>query len=192
MNRLLSAGLAGAFVATLALPATAHTGHAGDAMFLQGLLHPLTGIDHLLTMVAVGVWASQNGGRALWLLPASFIAMLCGGAVLGMAGIELPAVEAGIAASVAVLGLLVLLNTRVPAVAAAILVGVFAVLHGHAHGTEMPQAADPLLYSLGFILSTAMLHAAGIAIGLTRHIGRLPGLGQHQGRLPVLFQRPGK
>lgn len=168
MNRLLSAGLAGVLAATLALPAAAHPGHAGDAMFLQGLLHPLTGIDHLLTMLAVGVWAAQNGGRAIWLLPTAFIAMLSGGAVLGMAGIGLPAVEAGIAASVAVLGLLVLLNKRVPVAAAAILVGAFAVLHGHAHGTEMPQAANPLLYGLGFVLSTAMLHGIGIAIGMAR------------------------
>ena len=170
MNRFLSAGLAGVLTATLALPAAAHPGHTGDAMFLQGLLHPLTGIDHLLTMLAVGVWAAQNGGRAIWLLPAAFITMLSGGAVLGMAGIELPAVEAGIAASVAVLGLLVLLNKRVPVAAAVILVGAFAILHGHAHGTEMPQAADPLLYGLGFVLSTAMLHGIGIAIGLARSI----------------------
>lgn len=172
MNRLLSAGLAGVLAATLALPAAAHTGHAGDAMFLQGVLHPLTGIDHLLTMVAVGIWAAQNGGRAIWMLPAAFIAMLSGGAALGMAGIELPAVEAGIAASVAVLGLLVLLNRRVPVAAAAILVGAFAVLHGHAHGTEMPQTAEPLLYGLGFVLSTATLHGTGIALGLARHIPR--------------------
>ncbi|QCO05202.1 HupE/UreJ family protein [Azospirillum argentinense] len=172
MNRLLSAGTAGLLAATLALPAAAHTGHAGDAMFVQGLLHPLTGIDHLLTMLAVGVWAAQNGGRAIWLLPTAFIAMLSGGAVLGMAGIEFPAVEAGIAASVAVLGLLVLLNKRVPAAAAAVLVGAFAVLHGHAHGTEMPQTADPFLYGLGFVLSTAMLHGTGIAIGLARHMPR--------------------
>ncbi|WP_451976290.1 HupE/UreJ family protein [Azospirillum endophyticum] len=132
MNRLLSAGLAGVLAATLAMPAAAHTGHAGDAMFLQGLLHPLTGIDHLLTMVAVGIWAAQNGGRALWLLPTAFITMLSVGALLGMTGIELPAVEAGIAASVSVLGLLVLLNRRVPVAAAAVLVGAFAVLHGHA------------------------------------------------------------
>ncbi|TWA70243.1 urease accessory protein [Azospirillum brasilense] len=172
MNRLISAGLAGVLSVALALPAAAHTGHAGDAMFVQGLLHPLTGIDHLLAMVAVGVWAAQNGGRALWLLPAAFIAMLSGGAALGMAGIALPAVEAGIAASVAVLGLLVLLNKRVPATAAALLVGAFAVLHGHAHGTEMPQTADPLLYGLGFVLSTALLHGTGIALGLARHLPR--------------------
>lgn len=173
MNRLLSAGLAGLLTVALALPAAAHTGHAGHAMFQEGLLHPLNGIDHLLAMVAVGIWAAQNGGKAIWLLPASFIAMLAGGAAFGMAGVELPAVEAGIAASVAVLGLLVLLNKRVPVAAGMLLVGAFAVLHGHAHGAEMPQAADPVLYSLGFLLSTAMLHAAGIAIGLTRHIPRL-------------------
>ncbi|PWC91443.1 hypothetical protein TSH100_00745 [Azospirillum sp. TSH100] len=170
MNRFLSAGLAGILTATLALPVAAHPGHAGDAMFLQGLLHPLTGIDHLLTMLAVGVWAAQNGGRAIWLLPTAFIAMLSSGAVLGMAGIELPAVEAGTAASIVVLGLLVLLNKRVPVAAATILVGAFAVLHGHAHGTEMPQTADPLFYGLGFVLSTVMLHGIGIAIGLARLI----------------------
>ncbi|PWC36075.1 HupE/UreJ family protein [Azospirillum sp. TSO35-2] len=178
MNRLFSAGLAGALTVTLALPAAAHPGHAADAMFLQGFLHPLSGIDHLLTMVAVGVWAAQNGGRAVWLLPAAFVAMLAGGAALGMAGVELPAVEAGIAASVAVLGLLVALNKRVPVIAGMALVGAFAVLHGHAHGAEMPEAAQPLLYGLGFIVSTVLLHGVGIAIGMARRGLRLPVIGR--------------
>ncbi|AWK85669.1 HupE/UreJ family protein [Azospirillum thermophilum] len=176
MTRMLPAGLAGALALTLALPAAAHTGHAGDAMFLQGFLHPLGGIDHLMAMVAVGIWAAQNGGRAIWLLPAAFVGMLAGGAVLGMAGVELPAVEAGIAASVAVLGLLVVLKKRIPVLAGMVLVGAFAVLHGHAHGAEMPEAAQPLLYALGFVLSTVLLHGVGIAIGLITNSLRLPAL----------------
>lgn len=169
MNKLLSAGLAGLLIVTLALPAAAHTGHADGAGFLHGFLHPLGGIDHLLAMVGVGLWAAQLGGRALWLLPVAFVTMLAGGAVLGMAGVELPLVEAGIAASVAVLGLLVVLNKRVPVAAGMALVGAFAVFHGHAHGAEMPAAAQPLLYGFGFAVATALLHGAGIA---TMVIGR--------------------
>ncbi|MBK1841007.1 HupE/UreJ family protein [Azospirillum sp. YIM B02556] len=163
MNKLLSAGLAGLAVVTLALPAAAHTGHADGMGFLAGFLHPLGGLDHLLAMVAVGLWAAQTGGRALWMLPVAFVTMLTGGALAGMSGIEVPMVEAGIAASVAVLGLLVLLNKRVPVSAGMALVGVFAVFHGHAHGAEMPATAQPMLFGAGFILSTVLLHGAGIA-----------------------------
>jgi urease accessory protein len=169
MNKLISTGFAGLLTVTLALPAAAHTGHVDGSGFLSGFLHPLGGLDHLLAMVAVGLWAAQTGGRALWMLPVAFVTMLAGGALIGISGLELPMVEAGIAASVAVLGLLVVLNKRVPVYAAMALVGVFAVFHGHAHGAEMPAAAHPLLFGAGFILSTVLLHGAGIA---TMVIGR--------------------
>ncbi|TWA70054.1 urease accessory protein [Azospirillum brasilense] len=169
MNKLISAGLAGLLTVSLALPAAAHTGHADGSGFLSGFLHPLGGLDHLLAMVAVGLWAAQTGGRALWMLPIAFVTMLTGGALIGMSGFELPMVEAGIAASVAVLGLLVILNKRVSVYAGMALVGVFAMFHGHAHGAEMPAAAHPLLFGAGFILSTVLLHAAGIA---TMIVGR--------------------
>ncbi|MGQ9368717.1 HupE/UreJ family protein [Azospirillum sp. ST 5-10] len=164
------AAAAGIAAALLAAPALAHTGHPEGAGFVHGVLHPLGGIDHLLAMVAVGLWAARQGGRAVLLLPAAFVVMLVGGAALGMAGVALPAVEAAIAASVAVLGLLALLNRRLPLAAGMALVGAFAVFHGHAHGAEMPAGADALGYGLGFVAATVLLHAAGVVTALA---GRL-------------------
>nr|WP_294527054.1 HupE/UreJ family protein [uncultured Rhodopila sp.] len=149
--------------AAFAHPGTAPHDHAG---FLAGVLHPLTGADHLAAMVAVGLWAAALGGRAIWAVPASFVGLLAIGAVSGVSGIALPAVEPMIAVSVIALGLAVAFRLRVAAPAAAALVGVFAVFHGHAHGAEMPALASPLLYGLGFVLATAALHGAGIALGL--------------------------
>lgn len=169
---LIAAASVGALMLTLAGPALAHPGHLAGGGFIDGLLHPLSGIDHLMAMTAVGVWAARQGGRALWALPAAFVVMLAGGAALGIAGVALPAVEALIAASVVVLGLLAVTNVRVPVAAGVALVGAFAVFHGHAHGAEMPEAAHPLLYGAGFLLATALPHAAGIA--LTR-LARLAG-----------------
>lgn len=137
--------------------------HAG---FLAGLLHPLTGADHLAAMVAVGLWAAALGGRAIWAVPLSFVGLLLAGAVAGAAGIAIPvAIEPMIAASVVVLGLAVVFSLRVPVAAAAALVGGFALFHGQAHGLEMPTLASPLLYGLGFVLATSALHGAGIALG---------------------------
>lgn len=174
MNTRFAAGLAGVLTMALAAPALAHPGHLEGAGFVQGFLHPLGGIDHLLAMVAVGLWAAQLGGRALWLLPAAFVATLAGGAVLGLSGVALPLVEAGIAASVVILGLLVLLRKRVPVVAATILVAVFALFHGHAHGAEMPEASLPVLYGLGFVAATLLLHGVGMAIMLVGQRARRP------------------
>lgn len=155
--------LAMAPAAAFAHPGTTPHDHAG---FLAGVLHPLTGADHLAAMVAVGLWAAALGGRAIWAVPASFVGLLAIGAVLGVIGVTLPAVEPMIAVSVIALGLAVAFRLRVAAPAAAALVGVFAVFHGHAHGAEMPELASPLLYGLGFVLATAALHGAGIALGL--------------------------
>jgi urease accessory protein len=131
-----------------------------------GFSHPFTGLDHVLAMVAVGVFAARLGGRAIWLVPVSFLAMMAVGGGLGMAGVSLPFVEIGIAASVTVLGALVATRTRLPTLAALGLVGIFAVFHGYAHGAEMPADAGGLRYAAGFIAATATLHALGVAAGL--------------------------
>ncbi|MES2026690.1 MAG: HupE/UreJ family protein [Pseudomonadota bacterium] len=143
--------------------AQAHPGHGGG--FVAGVEHPLSGVDHLLAMIAVGIWAYQLGGRAKWLVPVCFVAIMAGAAGLGMAGVGLPMIEGGIAASLLVLGLLILFAVSVrPAVAGAI-VAMFAVFHGYAHGAEMPAMASPWLYGTGFIVATAALHGLGLMFG---------------------------
>jgi len=148
--------------------AVAHTGTGdwGGGGFVTGFVHPLTGIDHVAAMVAVGMWGSQLGMPALWLLPVTFPLIMALGGAAGAAGLPLPGVETGIAVSGLVLGLAVLFNVRVPLWAALIPVGVFAVFHGHAHGTEMPKYSMPLWYAAGFVTATGLLHLSGIAIGL--------------------------
>ncbi len=149
-----------------ALPANAHQ-EAGLAGGLEsGLLHPLTGPDHLVAMVAVGLWGAQLRGRLMWLLPVVFPVVMALGGVLGVRGVPLPGVEIGIALSGVLLGLAVLLAARPPAWAALLLTGIFAIFHGHAHGEELPEAANPLAYGIGFVAATGLLHLAGIAIGL--------------------------
>lgn len=141
--------------------AEAHPGHG--ASYMAGLAHPLFGLDHLLAMFAVGVWASQLGGRATWLVPVSFVTVMAVAAGFA-AGIALPMVESGIAASVLVLGLLVAFAVRLPFVLGCGMVGLFAVFHGYAHGAEMPQSAT-WQYGLGFVMATAALHGAGLLAG---------------------------
>ena len=165
-RRVTAARLAPLLLLCLPAPALAHTGENVAAGLLSGFLHPLTGIDHLLAMVAVGIWGTQLGRPAIWLLPLTFPLVMSVGGVLGVRGAPLPAVEVGVAGSAAVLGLMILLAARPPVAVAAIIVGAFAIFHGHAHGTELPGAADPLAYGAGFVLVTGLLHAAGIAIGL--------------------------
>jgi urease accessory protein len=139
-------------------------GQAGG--FLSGLSHPVSGLDHVIAMVAVGLWGAQLGMPALMALPLAFpILMACGG-MLGLLGIPLPGVEIGIAVSALVLGALVLGQVRLPLIAAVGLVACFAVFHGHAHGTELEAGHNAMLYSLGFVIATGMLHAVGIGIGL--------------------------
>jgi urease accessory protein len=141
-------------------------GDHSHVSFTEGLLHPFSGLDHVLAMVAVGLWASQLGGRALWLLPLTFPAVMALGAALGLSGVTLPWVEIGIAGSVMVLGAVVALALR-PSLAISIpLIGAFALLHGYSHGVELPASASALSYGAGFIAATLMLHAVGIATGL--------------------------
>ena len=152
-------------LATLAAPAFAHVEQGQAAGFLAGLAHPVSGLDHVLAMVAVGLWGAQLGAPAIWLLPLTFPIVMALGGLLGLLGIPLPGVELGIAASAILLGAAVMTERRLPLVFAAMLVGVFAVFHGHAHGTELPPGQSGLLYSLGFVVATGCLHAIGIAIG---------------------------
>jgi urease accessory protein len=157
--------------------AFAHPGH-GDALgFAHGFLHPIGGLDHVLAMVAVGLFAANLGGRALWAVPASFMALMAAGGLLGMAGVGLPYVEAGIALSVLVLGAVVALGARWPVGAAMALVGMFAIFHGHAHGAEMPADASGAAYAAGFVAATGLLHLAGIGIGLAVRSGAVRRLG---------------
>ena len=152
----------------LASAALAHAGHGleSGSDFVAGLTHPLFGWDHAAAMVAVGLWGAFLGWPAIWLLPVVFPMVMAFAAAAGVLGAPLPLVEQGIAASMAVLGLLIVVAARPPLWVAAGVVGIFAVYHGHAHGTELPVSADPFAYATGFVLSTGLLHAAGIALGL--------------------------
>ena len=146
-------------------PAFAHLNPEEHGSFMAGFSHPLFGLDHILVMVAVGLWASQIGGRALWLVPAAFVGTMAFGFGLAVAGVDLPFVEPAILASVVALGLLVAMAARVDTIASAALVAAFALFHGHAHGGEL-GAAGAASFSIGFVVATALLHAAGIAIGI--------------------------
>jgi len=154
------------FLLLIADTALAHEAEGFAGGFVSGLLHPLFGWDHVVAMIAVGLWGAFLGVPAIWLLPVVFPLVMAFGGAAGVAGLPLPAVEAGIAASALVLGAMVALAARPPLWAAAVIVGVFAVFHGHAHGTELPHAASPLAYSAGFVISTGLLHLSGIALGL--------------------------
>lgn len=164
-SRVIRIAAAAAFV-LLPRAALAHTGHGDTGGFAHGFMHPIGGLDHVLAMVAVGLYAALLGGRALWLVPATFIGVMAIGGALGIAGYPLPYTEVGIALSVVVLGLAVALRISLPVLAAMALVGVFAIFHGLAHGAEMPQDASGYVYAAGFLLATGFLHCAGIAIGL--------------------------
>lgn len=154
------------FLLLIADAALAHEAEGFAGGFVSGFLHPLFGWDHVVAMVAVGLWGAFLGVPAIWLLPVVFPLVMAVGGAAGVAGMPLPGVEAGIAASALVLGAMVALAARPPLWAAAVIVGVFAVFHGHAHGTELPHAANPLAYSAGFVISTGLLHLSGIALGL--------------------------
>ena len=145
--------------------AFAHTGAGHVAGFGHGFAHPLGGLDHILAMVAVGIWASQAGGKSLWAVPATFVGVMLLGGVLGAAGVTLPYIEEGIIVSVLMLGVLIALAARLPMALSMAVVGLFALFHGHAHGAEMPVAASALAYGMGFTLATALLHISGISIG---------------------------
>ncbi|WP_026380476.1 HupE/UreJ family protein [Afifella pfennigii] len=179
MLRLTALSAAAFFAATA--PAFAHLNPGEHGSFAAGLSHPLFGLDHILAMVAVGLWAAMLGGRALFAVPAAFVGTMIAGFLLALFGLSLPFVEPVILASVVVLGLIVAMAVRLPAAAGAVLVGAFALFHGYAHGTEL-GAASALSYLLGFALATAGLHAAGIGIGLVLGGGRSrPGIALARG-----------
>jgi len=179
----------GAALLMLAAPGAAEAhilqGEAGG--FLHGFEHPLSGLDHLLAMFCVGLWGAQMGGRAVWSLPIAFPLIMVVGGMMGIAGVPLPAVESGIALSIIVLGAAIALVWRPPEWLAVLVIGVFAIFHGYAHGAELPTAADPADYAIGFVVATGLIHLAGIAVGLafqrlrggelSRALGGLIGLG---------------
>ena len=155
--------------------AWAHIGQGRAEGFLAGLRHPVSGLDHVLAMVSVGLWGAQLGAPAVWLLPVTFPMVMALGGMLGLVGLPLPGVEAGIALSGILLGFSVAAEWRPPLGVAAVMVGFFAVFHGHAHGSELPPGANGLLYSIGFVVMTGTLHATGIGIGLIHRwpVGRV-------------------
>ena len=153
-------------LASLPSSAWAHAQDGKAGGFLTGFLHPISGWDHVLAMIAVGVWGAQLGAPALWLLPVAFPMVMALGGTMGLLGIPLPLTELGIALSAIVLGAMVLAEARPSLWVAAAIVGIFAVFHGHAHGTELPPGENGLLYSAGFVVATGSLHGVGIAIGL--------------------------
>jgi urease accessory protein len=146
--------------------ACAHVEGAQAAGFITGLQHPWSGLDHVLAMIAVGLWGAQLGSPALWLLPIAFPMMMAMGAMMGLLGIPLPGVEIGIALSSVVLGTMISAEVRPKLAVAISMVGIFAIFHGHAHGTELPPGQSGLLYSMGFVIATGCLHGLGIALGL--------------------------
>lgn len=149
-----------------AAPALAHTGPGLQGGFSSGFGHPIQGWDHVAAMVAVGLWGAFLGQPAIWVLPVVFPLVMTFGAVLGILGVPIPAVETGIAASALVLGLLIALAARLPLWLAAVIVGAFAIFHGYAHGAELPDNANAFAYAVGFVISTGLLHLAGIGFGL--------------------------
>jgi urease accessory protein len=154
--------------------AVAHTGSVAGG-FGGGFAHPLFGPDHVVAMVAVGLWGALLGAPAIWLLPIVFPMIMAAGGVIGILGLPLPGVEIGIALSAIVLGLMVALAAAPPLPVAAALVGAFAIFHGHAHGAELPPGADAIAYSAGFVVATGLLHLSGVAFGMLAHwpLGRM-------------------
>ena len=162
------------------MPAYAHVGIGTTSSFTAGFMHPLSGLDHMTVMIAVGLWAVLKGGKAILAWPAAFVGVMLVGGVLGMLHMPLPFVEPGILASVVALGLLVALAVDLPVSAGVAIIGLFALFHGHAHGTEVPENAGGLEYMAGFAIATAALHATGIAAGLGLGI-RFRGLARAAG-----------
>ena len=147
-------------------PVHAHVQTGEASGFLTGVGHPVSGLDHVVAMIAVGLWGAQLGAPALWLLPVTFPMMMALGGLVGLLGVALPGLEVGIAASAVVLGLVMMFALRPRLAVAVALVAVFAIFHGHAHGTELPPGQSALLYSMGFVVATGCLHGVGIAIGV--------------------------
>ena len=152
----------------LAFPslALAHTGVGETTGLMHGFGHPIGGADHMLAMIAVGLWAAQIGGRALWIIPCTFVGVMVLGGVFGFSGIPVPFIEEGILISVLILGILIAGAFKLPLVFSSLIVGVFAIFHGYAHGAEMPVATSAASYAIGFAFATAMLHVAGMSLGM--------------------------
>jgi urease accessory protein len=142
------------------------SGAAGDGGFVSGMVHPVTGLDHVIAMVAVGLWGAILGAPAIWVLPIAFPLIMTVGAVLGILDVPVPAIDLGIAASAIVLGGMVAANARPPLALAFLLVAFFAIYHGHPHGAALPDFGVPVLYAAGFVVATGLLHLAGVAFGL--------------------------
>jgi urease accessory protein len=186
-NRPLPHLLIALLLVVLPTAAEAHVLAGEGGGFLHGFEHPLSGLDHMLAMFCVGLWGAQMGGRSVWSLPIAFPLIMVAGGMMGIAGIPLPAVESGIALSIIVLGAAIACLWRPPEWLALVVIGVFAIFHGYAHGAELPNAADPADYALGFVVATGLIHLAGIAVGLAfqrvqagqlaRALGGLIGLG---------------
>ena len=171
--------------------AWAHVEGGQAAGFITGLQHPWSGLDHVLAMIAVGLWGAQLGNPAIWLLPIAFPMMMAMGAMMGLMGIPVPGVEIGIALSAIVLGMMIFIEVRPKLAVAIAMVGIFAIFHGHAHGTELPAGQSGLLYSMGFVIATGCLHGVGIALGLVNGLpaGRLAlrGAGSFIAAMGVFF-----
>ncbi|MBZ9867466.1 HupE/UreJ family protein [Mesorhizobium sp. CA15] len=161
------ATLAAILFLAAAMPAYAHVGIATSSSFAAGFAHPLSGLDHMTVMIAVGLWAALKGGKAIWAWPLAFVGVMLAGGALGMLHVPMPFVEPGILASVVTLGLLVALAIDLPVSTGIAVIGLFALFHGHAHGTEVPENAGGLEYIAGFAAATALLHAVGIAAALS-------------------------
>lgn len=160
-------------------PSLAHAHFGGDSSrgWLHGLAHPVSGLDHVIAMIAVGLWAAQRGGRAVWLMPLTFLSLMTVGGGLGAAGFSIPFIEQGVAASVLVLGMLIAVSARLPLASSACIVAFFALCHGYAHGAEMPQTAAGYAYGAGFIVATTLLHLIGILLATAN---------QHRSELPLV------
>ncbi len=171
----LCVSLLAVLVVSLPSHAFAHFEGGQATGLITGLQHPWSGLDHVLAMIAVGIWGAQLGNPALWLLPVTFPMAMSMGAMLGLLGIPLPGIEIGIASSAILLGTMVIGEIRPKMIITALLVGFFAIFHGHAHGTELPAGQSGLLYSMGFVIATGCLHGIGIALGLVHRwpAGRL-------------------
>jgi urease accessory protein len=167
--------LLAAFVLLLPSNAFAHVERGQATGFITGLQHPWSGLDHVLAMIAVGIWGAQLGNPAMWVLPVTFPMVMSLGAMMGLLGIPLPGIEIGIALSAILLGAMVFGEVRPNIIIAAILVGFFAIFHGHVHGTELPAGQNGMLYSMGFVIATGCLHGIGITLGLVHRwpVGKL-------------------
>ncbi|KUM27212.1 protein hupE [Mesorhizobium loti] len=183
---MIRKGVLSAICLSAAAPAYAHIRVGSTSSFSAGFGHPLSGLDHMTVMIAVGLWAALKGGRATWAWPAAFIGVMLVGAALGMLNMPVPFVEPGILASVVTFGLMVTTAVDLPVAAGVVMIGVFALFHGHAHGSEVPESASGLEYMAGFALATAMLHSVGISAAASLGL-RFRGLVRAAGAVSAVF-----